>query len=389
MNWTGWMKHDDGHELTAFLRDRDRTLMAAWTLPNDGPLSDAQRGQALENFDAYRRRHDLTIADVARQVDSPRASTIRDLLKGVYREHADDHVRTLNNWVEQHARQQAVKLKGNFVETKVALDVLHVARLVRENQTMGMVVGPAGIGKTRCAQALHETYVGAVLITVGLGAHNPKGFTSALAEQLGVRGMGALKSQFTYRSQTERMTARLQGSNRLLIIDEAHKLNGDALELVREIHDATGCPVFMLATKDLQDRIARGADPDHGQLYSRVDIMWPLTKGRDCHAGGKALFTVEEIRKLYDHVPIRLSPDAARYLQDVASDLGKGSLRRCRVLLLSAARRARKRTGIEADAAVTVTADDLAYADERLRPDTDVVELVKQRRARVAEVQTA
>jgi len=388
LNWTCGMKHDDGHELTAFLRDRDRILMAAWTLPNDGPLNDTQRRQALENFDAYRRRHDLTIADVARQVDTPRASTIRDLLKGVYREHADDHVRTLNNWVEQHARQQAVKLKGNFVETRVALDVLHVARLVRENQTMGMVVGPAGIGKTRCAQALHETYVGAVLITVGLGAHNPKGFTSALAEQLGVRGMGALKSQFTYRSQTERVIARLQGSNRLLIIDEAHKLNGDALERIREIHDATGCPVFMLATKDLQDRIARGADPDHGQLYSRVNIMWPLTKGRDCHAGGKALFTVDEIRKLYDHVPIRLSPDAARYLQDVASDLGKGSLRRCRVLLLSAARRARKRTGMDADAAVMVTADDLAYADERLRPDTDVVELVKQRRARVAEAAT-
>ena len=73
----------------------------------------------------------------------------------------------------------------------------------------------------------------------------------------------------------------------------------------------------------------------------------------------------------------------------MGSDLGKGSLRRCRVLLLYAARRARKRTGTDADAAVTVTADDLAYADERLRPDTDVVELVKQRRARVAEVQTA
>ena len=363
--------------------------MAAWTLPNDGPLSDTQRGQALENFDAYRRRHDLTIADVARQVDTPRASTIRELLKNVYRENADDHVRTLNNWVEQHARQQAVKLKGNFVETKVALDVLHVARLVRENQTMGMVVGPAGIGKTRCAQALHETYVGAVLITVGLGAHNPKGFTSALAEQLGVRGMGALRSQFTFRSQTERVIARLQGSNRLLIIDEAHKLNGDALELIREIHDATGCPVFMLATKDLHDRIRRTSDPDHGQLFSRVDIMWPLTKGRDTGAGGRPLFSIDEIRKLYEQTPIRLSADAAKYLQDVANELGAGSLRRCRVLLVNAARRARKRTGIEAEATVTVTADDLAYADERLRPDTTDVELVKQRRERVAVAATA
>jgi hypothetical protein len=36
-----------------------------------------------------------------------------------------------------------------------------------------------------------------------------------------------------------------------------------------------------------------------------------------------------------------------------------------------------------------VTADDLAYADERLRPDTTDVELVKQRRERVAVAATA
>ncbi len=383
------MTESDSHDLSTFLSERDRILMAAWTLPNDGVLSDAQRRQALENFNAYRLRNDIGVGDVARQVDAPRESTIRELLKGVYRENADEHVRTLNNWVEQHARQHAVKLKGKFVETRVALDILRVARLVRENQTMGMVVGPAGIGKTRCAQALNETYVGSVLVTVRFGAYNPRGFTSVLAEQLGVRGMGALKSQFTYRSQLERVIARLDGSGRLVIIDEAHKLHNDALELVREIHDATGCPVFMLATKDLQDRIKRTADPDHGQLFSRVDVMWPLTKGHDVGAGGRPLFTIEEVRKLYEQTPIRLSPDAARYLQDVANELGAGSLRRCRVLLVNAARRARKRTGIDAESTVTVTADDLAYADERLRPDAGELEVVKQRRSRSAMVQTA
>jgi len=383
------MSESDSHDLSAFLRDRDRILMAAWTLANEGPLNDAQRRQALDNFDAYRRRHDLTLADIARQVDTPRESTIRDLLKGVYREHADDHVRTLNNWVEQHARQSAVKLKGKFVETRVAQDILHVARLARENQTMGLVVGPAGIGKTRCAQALDETFVGSILLTVRFGAYHPKGLTSMLAEKLGVRARRSSQTEHDHLSQLERVLARLEGSKRLVIVDEAHKLNNEALELLRELHDATGCPVFLLATKDLQDRIRRTSDPDHGQLFSRVDIMWPLTKGHDVSAGGRPLFSIDEIRKLYEQTPIRLSADAARYLQDVANGLGNGSLRRCRVLLVNAARRARKRTGIEAEATVTVTADDLAYVDERLRPDTTDVELVKQRRERVAVAATA
>ncbi|MFH1107858.1 MAG: hypothetical protein V1790_01480 [Planctomycetota bacterium] len=49
-----------------------------------------QGASGLVRFLLRRRRHDLTIADVARQVDTPRASTIRDLLKGTYREHADE-----------------------------------------------------------------------------------------------------------------------------------------------------------------------------------------------------------------------------------------------------------------------------------------------------------
>jgi DNA helicase TIP49 (TBP-interacting protein) len=183
--------------------------------------------------------------------------------------------------------------------------------------------------------------------------------------------------------------ARIEGSNRLIIIDEAHKLNGEAVELLREIHDASGCPIFMLATKDLAERIERSADPDHGQLYSRVDIIWPLTQGHDVGAGGKPLFTIDEIRRLYEQVPIRLSPDAARYLRDVANDLGRGSLRRCRTLVMNAARRARKRMDLAEEETVTVTADDLAYADERLRPQQSDVELVKQRRARVAEAVSA
>jgi DNA transposition AAA+ family ATPase len=381
------MTEGQDHDFNEFLRDRDRVLIAAWTLPNEGTLTDAQREQALRNFDSYRRLRDISLADVVRQVGTPHESTIRELLKGTYRENADQHIRALNLWVEQHARQQAVKLKGRFVQTGIAMDILHVARLVRENQTMGLVVGPAGIGKTRCAEALHEAYVGSILLMIRSGAYSPRGFTSMLAEKLGVHRR-LRRSDGAEPSQLERVIERLRGSGRLLIVDEAHKLTNEGLELLREIHDATQCPVFMPATKDLQERIQRTADPDHGQLYSRVDIMYPLTQGRDISSGGRALFMVEEIRKLYELTPIRLSPDAERYLQGVANELGCGSLRRCRILLLNAARRARKRAGLDDESIVTVTADDLAYVDERLRPQDTEVEVVKRRRAMAAVAKT-
>ncbi len=51
-------------DITDILDARDRILMAAWMLPNNGPLSDTQRKQAMQNFTTYIRRHGLTPTEV-------------------------------------------------------------------------------------------------------------------------------------------------------------------------------------------------------------------------------------------------------------------------------------------------------------------------------------
>jgi len=77
-----------------------------------------------------------------------------------------------------------------------------------------------------------------------------------------------------YSTQLERFTDALCDSNRLLILDEAGTLTDPAIELLRAIHGTTGVPVLLPATKDLHERIVKRADPDHGQLYSRFDVIW-------------------------------------------------------------------------------------------------------------------
>jgi len=372
----------DKHKLSGFSTDRDVLLMAAWTLPNEGVLTNAQRKAALENFRDYCRRRDIKPAEVARQLKTPQQTTIGDLLKGVYRENADEHIRTLNNWVEQHARQAAVQLQGSFVHTRVAREILKAAEMIRENQTMGLVWGPSGIGKTRCAEAVSQKMVGSILIRARRGNIASKGFVTSLAQKLGVRKVAKSQSDGDHLTQLERVFARLDKSLRLLIVDEAQQLRDDTIELLRDIHDVTGIPIMLMATRDLHDRFQRNRDSDHGQLYSRVDIDIPLVQGHDADAGGKnkKLFTVEDIKALYEQPPIRLSKDATNYLVDLANKLGDGSLRRCRILLTNAARRARKRMDITSEAdPVTVTAGDLEYAETRLRPDETELEMVRER----------
>lgn len=374
--------HDD---ITDILKDRERVLMAAWMLPNEGPLSDAQRRQAMENFRQYIQRHGITVEQVARQLGKPRETTIVDLMKGVYRSSSDDHIRKLNMWVEQHARQRAASLTDKFVSTtKVAKDMLTVARLVRENLTMGLVLGPTGIGKSRCAEAIHEKYVGSIYLRVIMGYHHPRGLTQALAVKLGVRRQQVNSRYVPQFTQLERVIDTLRNSNRLIILDEADKLTDAAIELLRDVHDTTGVPILLIATKELQDRIRKNADPDHGQLYSRFDVVHHLSQGYDIYSGGKALHTMQDIRDLYNEPPVKLSPDAARYLQDVANMLGYGSLRSCKMLLRNAVRRARKRQELTDGEKVTVTADDLEWAETRLRRESSERDIIRDRRTRSA-----
>ncbi len=359
---------------------KDRILMAAWMLPNEGPLTEAQRAQAMENFRRYLKEKGISIDDVAHELGSPRHTTIQDLIDGVYRRNADGHIRKLNMWIEQHARRQAASLSDRFVTTGVAKAIFDVAQLVAENGTMGLILGSTGIGKSRCLEALHQKYVGSILIRIAKDYRSPSGLVRALAGPLGVRDSRVCLRLGQHESQFERVIGILRGSNRLILIDEAQKLSDDALETLRDIYDSTGVPILLSATKDLHERIQRSLRPDQGQLYSRFDVVRDVIQGRDEFAGGKRLFTLQEIKELYNVLPIRLAADAAHYLLAIANHLGHGSLRRCKILLRNAARRARKRQNRGADAPVTVTADDLAYVEARLRKEAREQEIVHDRR---------
>ena len=164
----------------------------------------------------------------------------------------------------------------------------------------------------------------------------------------------------------ERVIDTLQDSNRLLLIDEAHKLADASIEVLRDIHDMTGVPIMLIAVKDLLDRVDRSAGPDSGQMFSRFEIIHHLSVGKDIASGGKPMFTVDEIKGLYQQPPIRLSTDATLYLQSVANELGRGSLRRCKTLLRNAVRRARKRQDVGESERVPVYADDLSWVASNL-----------------------
>lgn len=90
--------------------------------------------------------------------------------------------------------------------------------------------------------ALEIETPGAILITVKRSRSTVKSFL-----QLWIRKLGGDESGRTEDIQ-DRICSSLQGTNRLMLIDEAHKLSIAALDVVREIWDEVRIRIVMAAT---------------------------------------------------------------------------------------------------------------------------------------------
>lgn len=357
-------------------------------LPNEGPLTEQHRAEVRAALQAYLAKHGITKREVSKQVGGLSVPTITQLIKGTYHTGAatiDEHLRELNDWMEVDARRRQSKPDDQFVETRVAQRLLGAAARAAESRTMALAHGPSGIGKSMVAHVIAEKFPGAILLRIGQGENTYAALRSILATRLRLRSRRKRRANTAGLTLNELIFDALRDSHRMIIVDEAHEIAQSGLKYLRDIFDNCGVPILMLATKDLLDRIREDSDEDHGQLYSRVGYVCDLTHGFDKVPGGKQpLFTVGEIRRLFERGKVRLAADGRQFLQDVANTLGQGSLRRCRDILRWAEGIERAIKHLGPDQVVTLGAAVLYKAETEPRLDRSMLDDINSRRAPVA-----
>ncbi len=371
---------DSTPNLDAMLEQQRRKLLVARMLPNTGPLTPEQRDEVLDTLAHYMQLHDITQKFVARQTAIAN-STLNPIMRRTCKlspDTIDAHLRELNDWMEVDARQRVNRRERKFVETGVARQIMACARKATEMPTMAVAHGPSGIGKTMVAHALHAKFPGAIYLCVSKGDASFTQVRLALATRLKVVGKRR-KAERAGLSLNERIFDALRGTNRLILIDEAHRLEDGALEFLRDVFDHTHCPMLFMATVDLVERIRRDNDEDHGQIYRRFGYVRALAGELDQSGGArKALFTIAEIRALFESDTVKLHPDAQAYLHSRANMLGHGSLGLCDNLMKVAIEAERALRGVGPDERITITAallhriDRDHKHDHRLRADMDV-----------------
>lgn len=145
---------------------------------------------------------------------------------------------------------------------------LNLARLVHLQSSMGLLVGRAGLGKSKALQKYADENKSVIYIEVDT-AYSSKVLMSHLHKELGLNGIGHLNSL------KEDIIDKLKGSQRFLIIDQAEYLSERSLDLLRTIHDKAGVGILLAGLPKLLGNI-KGIGGVHEQIYTRIGAALEL-----------------------------------------------------------------------------------------------------------------
>ena len=215
----------------------------------------------------FKAKSGMNQTQLARGIGTSPAS-ISMYLNGTYAEKGGNY-ETIEPKIEaflemQDSKARREELVLGFVSTKTTRRIAEVMRDAHEGGETVVIYGQAGLGKTQAVKNYCEKNPAAILIEA-----NPS-FTALvlmrkLATAAKVSAMGSLNDLF------ESVSDRLRDSGRLIVVDEAENLPLRALEIVRRLHDETGCGLVLSGMPRL---VAK-----HGelvQLYSRVSVALNL-----------------------------------------------------------------------------------------------------------------
>ena len=206
---------------------------------------------------AYREKHDLDLRALARETGS-NVTFIHKYLTGkpegdvdAFEERAADALKTAPG-----RRSTA----AHYFETDVTRAINSACETIRKTNDVGLIHGPAGIGKS----------AGIALYAVA----NPNSLAISLTRwHRGAEGIEALlAAQFEgrRRKRTRRidwLLERLRDSQRLIIIDNAHRLTRGGLQWIFDFADETSCPIALVGNPEVLEAIKL-----NDQQFSRIGL---------------------------------------------------------------------------------------------------------------------
>ena len=286
-----------------------------------------QVAETLQEFMAERK---LTQAKVAAMLDIGKAK-LSQILTNHYtaKKGLEEFVNKATNLINSMTRRERRVRNKPYIETTVAKKI---GTLITQTEAfsddegkIGLVIGDGGHGKSHCMRQYAEANKNTIYVELDDAMTSTLMFAE-IAMKLGIDSSGSLASV------TRRLIEGLQNRLIIVMLDEASGLSVKQLNQLRQIIVVKArCPLILAGNRHLLKTVmqptARRGFESLDQFTSRLMCILDLDRLASRKDGG--LYTVEDIRKLYEYGGIRLTADAISTLRNICQTEWSGRLRTC------------------------------------------------------------
>jgi len=195
----------------------------------------------------FRQKHGLTNSELGRRLGESEYFISKYINDKLDRDPADFADRARNALAAFRARLEDATCLFPTSVTKNIAGRIEVARRI---QDIMLIVGPSGEGKTCAARMFADANPGTIYVQLCVDQRDHKQVASAIFQKL------ELRSQ--WKGQCPKaafVRAQLRASNRVIIIDEAHMLDGSGRQFMFNLNRETGCAVVLIGNPEILDRI--------------------------------------------------------------------------------------------------------------------------------------
>ena len=194
------------------------------------------------------------------------SATVSQFLQGIYPGNQERVADTLNKYLTVSKERLNVPLtKVFFKELENTKKVIFAAKHAHRNCGIVLVRGDSGAGKTTALQYYVSQNAGVLYVTADSGTKTANSILSEISAALGRRKCGnkqkLMKTLVNY----------LDGTKRLIIIDEADQLTLDALQAIRSLNDQAGVGIVLAGNNKLFQQMVSGVrGGEFDQIRTRI-----------------------------------------------------------------------------------------------------------------------
>jgi len=258
-------------------------------------------------------------------------STLSEVAKGTYKGDVQKCFRLIDQFLADERLRRGRFDDRSFATTSLTRQIWGVIRNGVKNNSMPVVIGAPGSGKSIHARAYAADRDGVILVRVDQAHGDARGVTLLLCQAIsGLRNM--LDKPFRKR------VASVKGylakhRNTVIVVDEAQKLDRDGLEMLRDLHDSSdpdgrrNVPIVFFADRDFYKLILKSRagqrSPIAPQLSRRMYPIFDVEKDGANEDG--CVFTVQDVVAVLRNDRLRIvSAAGIKWITRLANTPGYG-----------------------------------------------------------------